>query len=147
MTDRQAEVVDATATDLVLYDHNLFPELKWADPEDMGQRFADRFKRAESVDDLFDVLQGNNTKGMVGRRLEIQAVEWQAFQSDRGVIPNAICLAADVDSGEVLEFATTSMFCAMFIRRAELIDALPLKVKITSTKTRSGQTAINFEKV
>lgn len=144
---REVEVVDETTAEVVLYDPNLFPELKWADPEDANRRFADRFQRAENLDDLFDVLQGNNTKGMIGRRLEIQAVEWQAFQSDRGVIPNAICLAADIDSGEVLEFATTSGFCTMFIRKAELLNLMPLKVKITEKVTKSGQKAINFEKV
>jgi hypothetical protein len=143
----EVEVVDATTTDVVLYDPNLFPELKWADPDDANRRFADRFQRAEDLDDLFDVLSGNNTKGMIGRRVEVQAVEWQAFQSERGVIPNGICLAADIDTGEVLEFATTSGFCTMFLRKAELLGLLPIKLKITEKVTKSGQKAINFEKV
>lgn len=144
---KDVEVVDATATDLVLYDTNLFPDLKWADPEDAGKRFAERFGRAETVDDLFDVLAGNNTQGMIGRRVEVRAVDWQAFQSDRGVIPNGICLAADIDTGEVLEFATTSEFCTMFLRKAELLGLLPLRLKIVEKVTKGGNKALNFERV
>lgn len=144
---KEVEVVDATGSELVLYDTQLFPDLKWADPDDAGQRFAERFSRAENLDDLFDVLAGNNTQGMIGRRVEVQAVEWQAFQSDRGVIPNGICLAADIDTGEVLEFATTSQFCTMFLRRAELLGLLPLRLKIVEKVTKGGNKALNFERV
>lgn len=142
-----AEIVETASGEVVLYDHDLFPELKWADPQDADKRFADRFNRAETLDDLFDVLQGNTTKGMVGRRVEIQAVEWQAYQADDGVIPNAICLAADIDTGEVLEFATTSGMCTKFIRKAELLELLPVRVKIVDKVTKSGQKALNFERV
>lgn len=146
MADK-AEVVDATTTDVVLYDPTMFPELKWQDPLDAGKRFASRFDRAQDLDDLFNILNGNSTKNMVGRRLEIQDVDWIAYQSDNGVIPNAICLAADIDSGEVLEFATTSQMCTLFIRKAQLLGLLPVKVKIVEKVTRSGQKALNFEKV
>lgn len=144
---KEVEVVDATSTDVVLYDPNLFPELQWQDPLEANSRFAERFGRAESLDDLFGVLSGNSSQNMVGRRLEIQAVDWIAYQADAGVIPNAICLAADIDSGEVLEFATTSGMCTMFIRKAELLGLLPIRVKIVEKITKSGNKALNFEKV
>lgn len=141
-----AEIVQAGDMDVVLYDHELFPDLKWADPQDFEQRSADRFKRAGSVDDLFDVMSGTNSKSMVGRKLEIGAVDFQAYQADQGVIPNAICQAVDLDTGEVLEFSTTSGFCTKFLRMVELMGQLPVKVKITETTTRSGQKALNFER-
>lgn len=144
---KEVEVVDATTTDVVLYDPNLFPELKWADPLDAEKRFAARFDRAENLDDLFNVLEGKNTQNMIGRRVEIREVEWQAYQADQGVIPNGICLAVDIDSGEVLEFATTSGMCTKFIRKAELLGLLPVKVKIVEKTTKDGNRALNFERV
>jgi hypothetical protein len=142
----KTEVVTTGSMDVVLYDHELFPELKWADPQEFEARSADRFKRATSLDDLFDVMTGNNSQALVGRRLEIRAVDFQAYQADDGVIPNAICQAADIDSGEVLEFSTTSGFCTKFLRMAELLGQLPVRVKITDTLTKSGQKALNFER-
>lgn len=141
-----AEVVQAGQMDIVLYDHELFPDLKWADPLEFEARSADRFKRATSLDDLFDVMSGNNSQSLVGKRLEIQAVDFQAYQADDGVIPNAICAAVDLDNGEVIEFSTTSGFCTKFLRMAQLLDKLPVKVKITDTLTKSGQKALNFER-
>lgn len=146
MADKaEVEVVDNG--EVVLYDRALFPNLIDQDPEAVSARFAERFKAAKSVDDLFGVLDGNSSKDMVGRKVRIDRVAWAPYESERGVIPNAICSGADLDSGEVIEFATTSQMLTMFIRRAEIINALPIKVRITSKKTRSGQTALNFERV
>lgn len=142
----KAEVVQATGMDVVLYDHELFPDLKWADPQEFEARSARRFKEAKSLDDLFDVMSGNNAQALVGKRLEIKTVEFQAYQADDGVIPNAICQAVDIDSGEVLEFSTTSGFHTKFLRMAELIGEIPVKVKVTDTLTKSGQKALNFER-
>lgn len=143
----KAEVVEAPATtDVVLYDQELFPELLSQDPDEVMARFAQRFVKAESLDDLFNVLEGNTSNAMIGRRLEINRVQWAPYESDRGVIPNAICQAADLDTGELVEFATTGQMLTMFIRRAEIIGALPFRAKIAGRKTRSGQTALNFER-
>lgn len=155
MSGSEVEVVDATTTDVVLYDHKLFGELRWQDPLEANQRFAERFGSAQSLDDLFDVMSGNNTQKMVGRRLAILDVDFVAYQADDGVIPNALCVAADIDSGELVQFATTSSFCTMFLKKAELLGLYPKKegeeskvrVKITTTLTRGGNTAINFERV
>lgn len=132
--------------EVVLYDHSLFPTLLDQSPEAVTERFAERFKRAESLDDLFDVLGGNSTKNMVGARVQVDSVSWAPYESERGVIPNAICQGVNLDTGEVIEFATTSQMLTLFIRRAELIKALPFKARITAKKTRSGQTALNFER-
>jgi len=140
------EIVPAGDMSVVLYDHELFPDLKWADPLDFEQRSAERFKRATSVDELFDVMKGNNTQSLIGRKLEVTRVEFQAYQSDEGVIPNAICQAVDLSDGEVIEFATTSGFCTKFLRMVELMGQLPVKVKVTETVTRSGQRALNFDR-
>lgn len=144
MADSDSNVVGG---ELVLYDTTLFPTLLDQDPEAVSQRFAERFKRADSLDDLFDVLEGNSTKNMVGAKVQVDSVSWAPYESDRGVIPNAICQGVNLDTGEVIEFATTSQMLTLFIRRAELIKALPFQARITAKKTRSGQTALNFERV
>ena len=142
---RTTETEEVISGEVVPYDTSLFPELRWQDPERMGERLAKRFAQAGNLEDLFAVLSGNNTQGMVGRRVEIQAVDWLAYESDRGVIPNAVCDAVDIESGELLEFATTSGACTMFIRRAELLGLLPVKVKIVEKVTKTGNRALNFE--
>jgi hypothetical protein len=142
-----SQEIETVNGELVLYDHALFGDLKWQDPQDMGRKLGERMNRAKSVDDLFGVLEGNSTKMMIGRKVEILDADFYAYQADEGVIPNAICQAVDIDTGEVLEFATTSGFCTAFLRKAQLLDGFPLKVKITDTLTRSGQKAINFERV
>lgn len=148
----KADVADAgsvlkgsTAKDVVLYDRNMFPDLLNQDPQAVMQRIAARFARAQNLDDLFNVLTGNTSKNMVGRKLQIRKVAWAPYESDDGVIPLAICEAADIDSGEVLEFATTSQVLTMFIRQAELVNAMPYEVRITSKRTRQGRDALNFE--
>lgn len=140
----KTEVVPASETALVAYDSNLFPELKEQDPRDVMRRFAERFEQAQSLDELFDVLQGTLSKHLVGKTLEILGVDWAAYMSDLGIIPNAICKAIDMDTGELIQFATTSAALTMFIRKAQIIDAIPFKARITETRTRSGQTALNF---
>lgn len=142
----EVEVVDATAAGMVLYDVTLFGQLKWQDPQDMGRKIGERMNRATSVDELFTVLEGSNTQGLIGRKVEILGADFYAYQSEEGVIPNAICQAADIATGEVLEFATTSGFCTAFLRKVQLLNGFPVQVKVTETLTRSGQKAINFEK-
>lgn len=134
------------STELVAYDPALFPALVEQDPDKVRERFAARFAQAESMDDLFDVLSGQTSKDMVGTTLTIDAVAWAPFESDRGIIPLAVCDAHDAKTGEVREFVTTSEMLVLFIRRAEIIKALPFTARITSKKTRSGMTALNFER-
>lgn len=138
------EVAVTVQGEVVLYEPAMFPELKWQDPLEATARFARRFGAAKDLDDLFAVMEGNSVQDFVGRRLEIQEVEWVAYQADDGVIPNGICLATDIDTGEVLEFATTSSACVLFIRQAQILNLLPVQVKVGESLTRSGRKALNL---
>jgi hypothetical protein len=142
----KAEVVNATVTDVVLYDTNLFPELRWQDPADIGRKAGSRINTAESSDELFDVFSGNSAQKLVGRRLEIRDVDFIAYQADDGVIPNGICQAIDIDSGEMLEFAVTSIVCTAQLRKAQLAGWFPWTVKIAEKLTTNNQKALNFER-
>lgn len=142
-----AEVIDArTGTDVLLYDEKLWPNLLSQDAHEVNARFADQYSRAQTVEDLFGVLEGRSTKDMVGRKVQINGVSWAPYASERGIIPNAICNGVDLNTGEVLEFATTSQALTLFLRRAEMIDALPISVRIVEKRTASGNTALNFER-
>jgi hypothetical protein len=145
MADK-AEVVDATVTDVVLYDTKLFPELRWQDPAEIGRKAASRIGMAKSSDELFDVFGGQSASQLIGRRLEIHDVDFVAYQSDQGIVPNGICSAVDIDNGEVLQFAVTSIVCTAQLRRAQLAGWLPWKVKIAEKLTTNNQKALNFER-
>lgn len=131
--------------DLALYDRGMFPDLLNQDPREVQARFASRFSRAKTIEDLFNVLSGTVSRDMVGRRLELRSVKWAPYESDDGVIPLGIAEAADLDSGEVVEFATTSMMLTLFLRQAELVNAYPFEARITSKRTRGGRDALNLE--
>ena len=133
--------------EVLAYDDKLFPELLRTDPESVMARFAERFVKAETLDDLFDVLEGNLSRSLIGHKVRVQAVSWVPYQSDRGVVPLAACKATDLTTGEETEFATTGGVLTMLIRRAELIGAIPFDAKIVGKKTGSGQTALNFERL
>lgn len=137
----------SSGTEVVLYDPSLFPALRDQDPQEAQARFVKRFSQAKDLDDLFSVLEGNNAKGLVGKAVQIEAVQWAPYESDQGVIPNAICEAIDLETGEVIEFATTSSMLTHFIRQAEIIGSLPFKARITEKTTRSGRKALNLERV
>jgi hypothetical protein len=134
----------APSTELIAYDQALFPTLLDQDPEAVRLRIANRIMAAPTADAVFDVLEGNTSQKLVGKRLQITEVAWAPYASDRGIIPNAIVLAADVETGEVVEFATTSEMLTLSLRKWELIGAFPVNVRIAEVKTRSGQTALNF---
>lgn len=132
--------------EIVLYDQGMFPMLREQDPLEVQKRFAARFERAETMEDLFGVLEGTSSQDLVGHTVEIRGVQWAPYESDQGTIPLAICDAVDVSTGEVAEFATTSGMLVLFIRKAELIGGLPFKARIAEKLTRSGQKALNFER-
>jgi hypothetical protein len=133
-------------TGLVAYDTAVFPDLLDQDPDAVRQRFAARFAKAETLDDLFSVLEGTLSKDLIGHTLQIRKVSWAPFESDRGIIPLAVCEAIDQGTGEVTEFATTGESLVLFIRQAELINEIPFTARIAGKKTRSGMTALNFER-
>lgn len=142
-----ANVVVEQSTAVELYDRSMFPVLLDQSPEAVQARFAEQYAKATSLAELFSVLEGNSSKDLIGHKVKIGAVNWAPYESERGIIPLAICEGVDLDTGEVINFVTTSSSLTMFIRMAELIKVLPFEAKITSKKTRSGQTALNFERV
>lgn len=144
---KQVDVIPATEVLPEKYDRALFPDLLNQDPDEVAKRFASQFMRAESIDDLFDVLEGQNSRSMIGKTLQLNGVQWAPYESDRGVIPLAIIDALDLETGEVIQFATTSQMLTLFMRRAEIIGALGFRAKIVEKKTRSGNMALNFQRV
>lgn len=145
--DSMTDDVVPASTELVLYDQSMFPGLLDQDPDAVMDRFAARFQAATDLDDLFNVLEGNTGKDLIGHSVDITGVAWAPYESDRGIIPLAICSAVDLGTGEVIEFATTGRVLTYFLRQAQLIEAFPFRARIAGKRTRSGQTALNFERV
>lgn len=137
---------DATSTELVAYDQAMFPMLQTVDPGDVTARLVGRMVKAESLDELFAVMEGTLSRDLIGQAVDVRSVSWQPYESDRGVIPLAVVEAVKIETGELVEFATTSDALVYFLRRAEVIGALPFAARITARKTKSGQTALNFTK-
>ena len=115
-------------------------------PDDVQKRMAGRLQNAETLDDLFDALTGTTSDQLDGKRVQVDEVAWQVYESDRGPIPLAVVQAVDLDTGEELEFATTAFMLVHFIRRAQIINQLPFKARIVGKRTRNNQTALNFER-
>lgn len=124
-----------------------FGEVEIASPETTLARMGARYDKADTLDDLFDALEGSTSKMLVGRKFNFLRVSWQPYESDKGVIPQAVCEVVDLDSGEDDEFVTTAYMLVRFLRRAQVIGALPFAARIVAKRTKRGQTALNFERV
>ena len=124
-----------------------FPGIRDVDPDAVARRMSDRVMRAQSLDELFDSLSGSTSDALVGKSFRLFGVAWQPFETEKGVIPNAIVEAADIRTGESREFATTARMLVAFLRRAKVLNPFPFDVRIVEKLTRSGQKALNFERV
>lgn len=143
----QTEVVETSTQEVEIYSPALLAMCREQDPDQVLRRFARRFDQAATLDELFDVLQGTNSQMLVGQELEIRHVEWAPYESDRGTIPLAIVQAAKLADGELVEFATTGGMMCLFLYKWQLLKLAPFQTKIVGVKTRSGQTALNFERI
>lgn len=124
-----------------------FPNITESDSDAAGARIAQRMLKAESVEDLFDVLDGNSSDKLIGKSLTINGVTWQLYKSDRGDIPQAVVDAVDKATGEETEFVTTGGMLVYFLRRVEMLGKFPFDAKITEKTTKRGNKALNFERV
>lgn len=123
-----------------------FPGINEVDPASVTARMAARMQGADSLDALFDALTGQASEQLIGRTFTFLGVTWQPYESDKGIIPLAVCEVADPKTGEVSEFVTTGTMLVHFLRRAQVIGAFPFTARIVGKRTRSGQTALNFER-
>lgn len=114
------------------------------DPARIAELMGGRLDRAETLDAMFDALEGQTSDQLVGRTFEVLSVEWDGYESDTGLIPLAIVTAVDKADGKPTEFATTGGMLTRFIRNAEVRGFLPFTARIVEKTTRSGQKALNF---
>lgn len=121
-----------------------YPGITSTDPAAVIDRMKARFRGAQNLDDLFDALDGNNSKSMKGKTFEFRNVTWQPYKASRGIIPLAVCDAVNVATGEVEEFITTGEMVVEFLRQAQLLNLYPFKARIEGKVTRSGQEALNL---
>lgn len=117
------------------------------DPEAVTRRMASRMFGANTLDSLFESTKGVTSDELDGKAIEVLAVEWQQYDSDRGSIPQAVVNAVDLITGEVFEFVTTATMLVTFLYRAQQLDALPFRARIAGKRTKGGNTALNFERL
>jgi len=132
------EVVDPT---------NILANARKADPEAATRRMSERMLGAETLDALYDSTKGTTSDELDGKSIEVTGVEWQAYESDRGPIPQAVVQAVDLINGDVFEFVTTATMLVTFLYKAQQLGAIPFKTRIAGKKTKSGNTALNFERI
>jgi len=144
---QQTEVVETSSQELDVYSPALLAMCEQQDPAQVLKRFARRFEQAETIDDLFDALQGTNSQMLIGKKLEVRSVEWAPYQAERGTIPLAIVQGFDLDDGNELEFATTAGMLCLFLFKWQAIGGKPFQARIEGKKTNSGQVALNFVRV
>ena len=137
----------ATEAQIVEPAASMFTDVLSPDPEAVLDRMKGRVRKADSLDALFDSLTGNSSNQLVGRTFEFNGVVWQPYEADSGIIPQAICDAVDLSTGEATEFVTTAGMLVEFLRRAEVIGAFPFKARIVEKMTKRGQKALNFDRV
>ncbi len=116
-------------------------------PEAVAERMAKRVRSTTNMDELFDSLQGKASDQMVGRAFQFNSVEFQPYEADNGIIPLAVCEVVDLGTGEPTEFVTTGTMLVQFLRQAQLLNGYPFRARITEKVTKSGQKALNFERV
>jgi hypothetical protein len=126
-----------------------FPGITDVTPGAVRERMAGRMRSASSLDDLFDALDGQNSKSNVGKTFEFLGVSWQPYTAKRSngedeIIPLAVCEVVDVQTGEEGEFVSTGEMVVEFLRQAQFLNVFPFKARIESKLTRSGQTALNL---
>lgn len=139
---------ESRADDVTVVDPSaLLSSLPARDPEAVTRRMAGRMLGAASLDALYDATKGVTSDELDGRAIEVESVEWQQYESDRGPIPQAVVAAVDLSTGEAFEFVTTATMLVTFLYQAQKLDALPFRARIAGKKTKGGNTALNFERL
>jgi hypothetical protein len=118
----------------------LWADVVPADPVDAALDILLRASRATTPAALWATWSSDATKLMVDNPLEIQKVEWGTYEGAEGAVPAARITAASLTTGEVEHHFTTARGLTTFLRKAELLSMLPLKMNVGSTKTTAGYT-------
>lgn len=146
-TDAVVISEDEARQSLVPDDFGAIPLTAERDPQATMERMAKRVRSTKSMEELFDSLNGKASDQMVGRAFQFNDVAFESYEAERGPIPLAVCDVVDLATGEVTEFVTTGGMLVQFLYQAKQLNGFPFKARITEKPTRSGQKALNFERV
>jgi hypothetical protein len=120
-----------------------------ADPEVVQQRIMGRLFAAETLDQAFDVWEGDSSDALVGKTYEILEVAWMPYEAVKEdgstkTIPLAEVSAVNCGTGEKETWTTTATNLTGFLAWAENHDKLPFKARIQGELTRRGRTVLRF---
>jgi hypothetical protein len=117
------------------------------DPATVQRRMIERTLNATSVDDLWgtDVV---HARDMIGRSFILREVEWrnsEIEESEGGLSIFAVMHGAFVDTGEMAIMTCGAVGVVSRLFKLVEFDALPIAIRIRSTKTKGGYNALDLE--
>jgi hypothetical protein len=146
--DPDEDVASFTADDVITLDQFQaeFGAIQVADAGAISKKLEARYDNANSLDDLFDAMDGSSSQQLVGRSFRFMGVAWQRYDSDKGAIPQAVCDVVDLKTGETEEFVTTGKMLVRFLANAVRLNVFPFEARITEKTTKRGNKALNLER-
>ena len=117
------------------------------DPRQVQRDILGRMAGATSIDELFAVHDGDDSRRLEGKRLRVLSVEWDIYEADDGPVPLAHVKANDLEDGSDLPFRTTASNLCGFLAVCEQNGWLPQDVKIEGSTARSGNRVLHFTRV
>lgn len=116
------------------------------DPREIQRDILRRMASAETVDELFAVHSGDDSRKLEGRRLRILSADWDIYEADDGPVPLAHIKAVDLESGDEVPFRSTAGNLTGFIAVCEQQGWLPQDVVVVGNTARSGRRVLHFER-
>jgi len=116
------------------------------DPLAVQRKIVDRIFKAQTVDEVFEVYEGDATSALANKVFTVLEVSFAPYESEHGVIPMAHVDGTLEGDGEITSWRTTSTSIVAMLAKLHALQAFPLKVRIVGSKTRGNFTAYHLEK-
>ena len=117
------------------------------DPLAVQRKIVDRIFKAQTVDEVFEVYEGDATSALANKVFTVLEVSFAPYESEHGVIPMAHVDGTLEGDGEITSWRTTSTSIVAMLAKLHALQAFPLKVRIVGSKTRGNFMAYHLEKV
>ncbi len=119
------------------------------DPEAAQRRILERLFASNSIEEAFDVWEGQSSEDLEGRTFTITGVRWAPYTrpEDGEKIPLAEVSHVDEDGEELRPFVTTAANLVGFLLAAEQGGWFPFTARVVGEKTSRNRTALRFARV
>jgi hypothetical protein len=124
-----------------------FPIEVAEDPLAIQKSIVARVFQATSLDELFGVWEAKTSDQLEDMTVKVLDAEFSTYTPVDGNGPMPLARVTYESNDKQDTFITTSPNLTSFIAQAQNLQALPFTAKIVGSRTRSGQTALHFERV